>query len=69
MQRVGEPMIKTRTKNNFFDLWKNKREREREESYPNGHCAGEQRPRSPAGNQAGMEKLVIGSRTDLSGNN
>ena len=44
-------------------------EREREESYLNGHCAGEQRPRSPAGNQAGMEKLVIGSRTDLNGNN
>ena len=64
VQRVKEPMIKMQTKHNFFNLWKKKRE----ESHSISCYVSEQKSRFLVGNQAGIEKLVIGMRTDLTGN-
>ena len=52
-----------RTKHKFFDLWKNKKERE--ESWCTSCHAFKQGLRSSVGNQAGIEKLAIETRNNL----
>ena len=41
---------------------------EKDELYHIGHHVGKQGPQSPVGSQAGIEKLVIRTKIDLSGN-
>ena len=43
-------------------------EQDCKESYRIGHHLGKKGLRSPVGSLAGVEKLVIGTRTDLNGN-
>ena len=40
----------------------------KEDSYRTGRYTGEQELRCPVGNQAEIEKLAIGTRTDSNGN-